>query len=104
MKGAISVLLLLALLKKNDSYGYQIAQNLNIYSSEQIKWNAASMYPILKKMESKKLIKSYWNIDDFDRLRKYYQILKNGIEELESNMNEMKLVTGIIEAILKSEN
>jgi DNA-binding PadR family transcriptional regulator len=62
------------------------------------------MYPVLKKMESKKLIKSYWKIDDFDRPRKYYQILKNGIEELESNMDEMKLVTGIIDAILKSEN
>lgn len=102
--GASSFTLILALLKGKDSYGYQITQDLEDLSSGLIDWKAGSLYPVLKKMESRKLIKSLWNIKDFDRPRKYYKILPKGIEELQNRLEERKFVSDIISNILNSEN
>jgi DNA-binding PadR family transcriptional regulator len=101
--GASSFALVLALLKKNDTYGYQIMQELEQLSSGMIVWKEGSLYPVLKKMESRKLIKSLWNVKDFDRPRKYYKILPKGIEELENLLEERKLVSDIISQILNSD-
>jgi PadR family transcriptional regulator PadR len=77
--GANAQLMILLILKREDSYGYSIMQELKEISSGSIIWKEGSLYPVLKKMETNKLIKSYWNVKDHDRPRKYYKILKKRI-------------------------
>jgi len=54
-------------------------------------WKEASIYPVLKKLESKGMIKSYWKVVEGERPRKYYTLLADGKEQLKKDMDEWKL-------------
>ena len=97
--GANAMSMVLLILKRGDSYGYAIMQELKEISSGRIIWKEGSLYPILKKMETQKLIKAYWNVKDFDRPRKYYKILVKGINELEVFLEEQKFMENIINTL-----
>lgn len=45
------------------------------------------------------MIKSYWNIKISDRPRKYYKILKKGLDDLELILEEQKLMAKIISTL-----
>lgn len=101
--GASAIPLVLALLQNSDTYGYEIMKILRERSMDRINWKEGSMYPVLSKMEKRKLIKSYWNIKDHDRPRKYYTILQKGHKELELLLEERKLISDILSELLNSE-
>lgn len=50
-------------------------------------------------MELKKFIKSYWNVKDHDRPRKYYKILNKGLIELETLLEEQMFMVKVISAL-----
>ena len=57
LKGHIDTLIL-AILEKNDSYGFEIAKNVLNKTTFELK--DGTLYISLKRMESKGLIESYW--------------------------------------------
>jgi len=65
--------LVLVLLEK-DTYGYAMVKQLEEkgYALEE-----NTLYPLLRRLEKKGLIKGKWNIDE-DRPRKFYVITKEG--------------------------
>lgn len=97
--GANAILMVLLILKREDSYGYSIMSTLAKISSERIIWKEGSLYPVLKKMETKKLIKSYWNVKDHGRPRKYYKLLQKGLIELETLLEEQQFMLKIVSAL-----
>lgn len=100
--GAFSVPIILSVLQQDDNYGYEIVQNVKEYSKEEIIWNEASIYPVLKKLENKGLIKSYWKLVDGERPRKYYTILADGVKQLEYNMHEWNTIKALFEKLKSS--
>lgn len=52
-------------------------------------------------METSNLIESVWNIEDHDRPRKYYKILPKGKEELALYLEDFKMITDILNNLLK---
>ncbi len=102
--GANSNELILAFLSKGDSYGYEIIKEIKKLSLGKIDWHAGSIYPVLNKLEKRKLIKSYWNIKDLDRPRKYYKLLDAGKKEFNLLNHERVLLNKTIDNILVTEN
>lgn len=98
--GAASIPLILAVLKRGDSYGYEIVQEVKELTSEKINWKEASIYPVLKKMESNGMIKSYWKVEKNQRPRKYYTILSDGKKQLEKNVDEWQMIHSVLEKLL----
>lgn len=49
------------------------------------------------------MVKAYWNVKDFDRPRKYYKILKTGLDELKLIIEEQELMAKVI-GTLKAKN
>ena len=96
LKGATTNLMVLIILQKGESYGYEMTSQFEKLTEGQIKWKAASMYPVLKKMEQSEMIESFWKIDGFDRPRKYYRILNKGIEALEIERKKWELMNSVI--------
>jgi PadR family transcriptional regulator PadR len=90
--GASAAPIILSVLKNGDNYGYEIVQKVKELTNDDIKWKEASIYPVLKKLESRGLIKSYWEVADNERRRKYYTILPEGVKQFEHNMHEWELV------------
>lgn len=97
--GAFSVPIILSILKNGDNYGYEIVQIVKEITNDEITWQEASIYPVLKKLEDKGLIKSYWKVIENERPRKYYTILSDGVKQLEHNMQEWNTIQTLFEKL-----
>lgn len=80
----------LAVIKEEESYGYMIIKQMESL----LPISESTLYPILKRLESNKLVSSY-SVEHNGRLRKYYQITPNGIE----NLNEFVISWKEVETI-----
>ncbi len=63
----------LAVLKKGDSYGYQIIKDM----SHCIEISESTLYPILKRLEQNNYVETY-SQEHNSRLRKYYRMTESG--------------------------
>ena len=73
----------LAAIRKQDSYGYQIIKDISPYLSI----SESTLYPILKRLESNGNLTVY-SIEHNGRLRKYYQITQAGLGKIEDFKQE----------------
>lgn len=74
--------LILTILKRGESYGYQIIQDVKELSGGSLEWSDGMLYPVLHKLEKDGCIQSRWDISEEGRRRKYYSITEAGLEEL----------------------
>lgn len=95
--------LILSILRKEKSYGYQIINSIKELSDGSIQWKEGSLYPVLNKMEKKGLIKSKWEIADNGRRRKYYYIEKAGKAALVEEQEQWYLITSIFNQLWKEK-
>ena len=70
--------MILALLAREESYGYAIIQEVRKLSAERIRWTDGMLYPVLHRLEKRGLIVSRWVESDSGRRRKYYSLKKRG--------------------------
>ena len=81
-KGLVEVCVL-AVLADEPSYGYQIISDL----SEVIDISESTLYPILKRLESNKLLETYSQIYN-GRQRKYYKLTTSGFKKIKEFIKE----------------
>lgn len=74
--------LILTILKRGESYGYQIIQDVKELSGGKLEWSDGMLYPVLHKLDKEGLVQSRWDISDEGRRRKYYAITDAGRKEL----------------------
>lgn len=84
--------LVLAILKNQDSYGYEIIKKIKKASGNQIIWSEGMLYPVLHRLEDKGLIESYWKKSKSGRRRKYYNLKEKGFLELENQKKQWQVV------------
>lgn len=94
--------LILSILDRQDSYGYEISQTIKRLAN--IK--ESTLYPILKKLESNQYVTTY--TEQYQgRARKYYSITSLGRKELIFLKREWEyyriLVDEILEGSIKNE-
>lgn len=95
MKGSID-LLLLSVIAKQDSYGYEIVQALKQSSNEMYSMSEGTLYPALKRLEAYGYITSYWTEQENSRPRKYYQLTEEGAKALKSKLDDWKQINQLI--------
>lgn len=71
-RGFLQVLVLVLLEK--DMYGYAMVK---VMEEKKYALEENTLYPLLRRLEKKRLIESKWDITE-DRPRKFYTITKNG--------------------------
>ncbi|MGL5642570.1 MAG: PadR family transcriptional regulator [Paraclostridium sp.] len=99
LKGHIDTLIL-AILEKNDSYGFEIAKI--VLDKTMFELKDGTMYISLKRLEAKGLIESYWQSNNGPgNRRKYYKITKLGVEALDIKAKEWNFVKNIIDKFLE---
>ena len=79
---ASAVPLILSLLNRADSYGYELIREVRELSRGELRWADGMLYPILHRLEKRGLIESYWGVGDAGRKRRYYRIRQAGSSEL----------------------
>ena len=95
MKGSIDILLL-SLMDKRDMYGYEMVKELKENNDELYSMSEGTLYPALKRLETKMFLESYWEESDTGARRKYYRITKDGKKELGIKLNEWQKVSQLI--------
>lgn len=101
--GASSTPIILSILSKRESYGYEIIQKVKEISDGKIEYGDGTLYPVLHKLEKKKLIESSWKTADTGRKRKYYSISAKGKKELLLQKENWNIINQIIAKLWKIE-
>ena len=77
-----STLLILALLEKEDMYGYQMITQLARRSNDTFQMKEGTLYPILHTLEKGRYLSAYEQEAPTGRVRKYYRHTPRGRELL----------------------
>ena len=101
LTGASTKPIILAILKRGESYGYEIIQQVKDMTSGEVDWSEPMLYPFLKRLERDGLVKSRWRLSDKGPLRKYYRLTKLGLAELEREKGQWMKVHSALTALWK---
>lgn len=83
----------------HETYGYEVCEKLENYGFEQI--SEGSVYPILIRLEKKRLLNSKMKKSPFGPMRKYYFITEEGEIELENFISSWNKIKKNIEKVLE---
>ena len=89
----------LAAIKNEDSYGYQIIKDMKPY----VEISESTLYPILRRLEAAELL-NVRTVEHNGRLRKYYHITRLGLKRIEAFKEEWKEMVSIYRFVIKEEN
>lgn len=88
----------LAAIKNEDSYGYQIIKDMKPY----VEMSESTLYTILKRLENAKML-TVRTAEHGGRLRKYYHITELGMNRIEEFKQEWKEIMLIYRFVTKEE-
>ncbi len=98
-KGSTS-LLVLSILQQEPMYGYQIMRELEERSQGYFNLTAASLYPVLHKLEADALVSGSWQPGDGNRRRKYYSLTHKGQNMLNDQASEWQTFANHLLALI----
>lgn len=88
----------LAAIKNEDSYGYQIIKDMKPY----VEISESTLYPILRRLEAAKML-TVRSAEHNGRLRKYYHIEEAGLKRIEDFKEEWKEIMSIYSFVTREE-
>jgi len=69
-------LLVLSVLKQGETYGYKLIASLSKQLGSEMA--EGTIYPLLSRLQTEKLISAHWQIQESGPARKYYRITDSG--------------------------
>ncbi len=100
----VASLVILALLDRDDMYGYELVQTMNEMSGGAIQSQEGSLYPVLYKLEEAELITSEKVLSGRRMIRVYYHIEEKGRKRLKELIAEYERVTQGVFKIVYGDN
>lgn len=88
----------LAAIKNEDSYGYQIIKDMKPY----VDISESTLYPILRRLEAAEML-TVRSVEHSGRLRKYYHITGQGLKRIEDFREEWNEIISIYRFIIREE-
>jgi DNA-binding PadR family transcriptional regulator len=98
MRGSLD-LMVLSVLVNGPRYGYLLQQELRTASRGLVDAQAGTLYPLLHRLESEKLIRCKWD-DSTGRRRKWYEITAAGRKRLSVQAREWQEYADCLRAML----
>ncbi len=86
----------LAAIKNEDSYGYQIIKDMKPF----VEISESTLYPILRRLENAKLL-TVRTAEYNGRLRKYFSITPAGLARIDDFKEEWKEIVAIYQFVTK---
>lgn len=99
MKGSIDILVL-SVINRGDTYGYEIMQTLRQKSDDLYQMTQGTLYPALKRLEKKGYLTSYWgDAPETGVNRKFYSITDKGKKILDEKITDWNKITHLIKQV-----
>lgn len=87
LKKGSAELLILSLIEHRPRHGYEISKLIETRSGGTLKFNVASFYPLLYRLEQRGLIQGRWVEKAGQRRRRYYKLTTQGRKMLKEQRN-----------------
>ena len=87
LKGTLDILILKTLVD-GRMHGYAISRQIRETSEEVFSVDEGALYPALRRLEKKKLLKAAWGKTDTGREAKFYRLTAAGDKQLERHLAE----------------
>lgn len=103
-RGAIELIVLQTLASCGDNYGYELIKTMAQKSDNIFEFKEGTLYPLLYRLEEKKLVKSYRKKAKSGKERRFYSITAAGEKRLASKKNEFETFFKGMDSIFKPNN
>ena len=104
LKKGSAELLILSLLEARQRHGYEISKQIESRSEGAVKFNVASLYPLLYRLEKRGWIQGRWVDKAGQRRRRYYRLTPEGRKVLRAQRNTWQAFVAAINRIAGVEN
>lgn len=94
--GASTAVLILGVLKRGPSWGYDIVRQLNDEAAGAFVWQEGTVYPLLHRLEKQKLVRARWRESPAGRRRKYYMLTATGRDALDRDARQWRLFHDLV--------
>ncbi len=98
LKRGLLEVCVLAAIKSEDSYGYQIIKDMKPY----LELSESTLYTILKRLEAANML-TVRTAEHGGRLRKYYRITDEGLKRIDAFKDEWKEILSIYRFVTKED-
>ena len=98
LKRGLFEVCVLAAIRDQDSYGYQIIKDMKPY----VELSESTLYPILRRLETAELL-TVRSAEHNGRLRKYYHITQQGRNKIDAFQEDWKEIMSIYKFITREE-
>src|SRR5215510_6294249 len=103
MKKGSAELLILSLVERRRRHGYEISKLIESRSGGTLRFNVASLYPLLYRLEKRGWIDGRWVEKAGQRRRRYYQLTPEGKKVLVAQQNKWRTFVQAINRITGTE-
>jgi PadR family transcriptional regulator, regulatory protein PadR len=104
LKKGSAELLILSLLEVRARHGYEISKLIESRSDGVVRFNVASLYPLLYKLEKRGWVQGRWVEKAGQRRRRYYRLTAEGRKVLARQRTTWEAFVGAINRITGSEH
>ena len=98
LKRGLLDICVLAAIKDEESYGYQIIKDMKPY----VDISESTLYPILRRLENAELL-TVRSAEHNGRLRKYYRITEAGLSRIQAFKEEWREIMSIYSFVTKGD-
>jgi PadR family transcriptional regulator, regulatory protein PadR len=102
LKKGSAELMILSVLEAGARHGYEIGRLIETRSGGQLKFHAASLYPLLYRLEERGWLQGKWIEKAGERRRRFYRLTAEGRRVLarqrktwKAFVDAMRLITGV---------
>ncbi len=95
--------IILSLLLRGDSYGYEISKNIKITTNGEYVIKETTLYSAFNRLEKNGYIESYFGDETFGKRRTYFRITPEGRAFYKDKCEEWKLTKTVINKFILGE-
>jgi len=95
-------LIVLRLLRAGPANGWDMTQSIQVVSKGVLDVNYGSLYPALRRLEGKGLIKGRWGTSENNRRARFYELTPNGLKQLDAERREWERFQQALGLILRT--
>lgn len=95
-------LIVLRLLRAGPANGWDLTQSIQVVSKGALDVNYGSLYPALRRLEAKGLIKGRWGASDNNRRARFYELTVAGRKQLDAERRDWERFQQALGLILRA--
>jgi transcriptional regulator len=104
LKKGSAELMILSLLEARARHGYELRKLIEVRSEGVLKFNAASLYPLLYRLEKRGWIEGKWVEKAGERRRRFYKLTREGKKVLTAQRTIWQSFVAAINRVTEVEN